>query len=43
MTLPDGSNVPIEGSGVASARFSTFEDAGDTYYFLVDITFTFDK
>ena len=43
MTLPDGSIVPIEGSGVASARFSTFEDAGDTYYFLEDITFTFGK
>ena len=42
LTLPDGTVIPVEGGGTASARFSTFQDGGDTYYFLEDITFTFD-
>ena len=43
LALPTGDVVPVEGSGTATARFTTFQDAGVTYYFLVDITFTFDK
>ena len=43
LTLPDGTQVSVDGGGVATARFSTFEDAGQTLYFLEDITFTFEK
>jgi len=43
LTLPNGVQVPVEGGGVATARFSTFEDAGQTFYFLEEITFTFEK
>lgn len=43
LTLPNGVQVPVEGSGVATARFSTFEDAGETFYFLEEITFAFEK
>jgi hypothetical protein len=41
VTLPDGTVVPIEGSGTATARYSTFQDGEDTYYFLIDVTYTF--
>ena len=43
LTLPDGTVVPIEGSGTATARYSTFQDDTNTYYFLMDVTYTFDK
>ena len=43
LTLPEGDVVPVEGSGIATARFTTFQDAGETYYFLEEITFTFDN
>jgi hypothetical protein len=43
LTLSDGTVVPVEGSGTATARYSTFEDGEDTYYFLIDVTYTFEK
>ena len=43
LALPGGAVVPIEGSGTATARFTTFQDGSDTFYFLEDITFTFEK
>ena len=42
LTLPDGTVVPVAGNGVATGRFSTFQDGQDTYYFLEEITFRFD-
>jgi hypothetical protein len=41
LKLPDGTVIPVTGGGTATARFSTFQDGGDTYYFLEEITFTF--
>jgi hypothetical protein len=41
LTLPDGTVIPVEGGGIATARFSAFQDGEDTYYFLEDLTFTF--
>lgn len=43
LTLPDGTVVPVEGSGTATARYETFQDGADTYYFLVDVTYAFEK